>query len=1448
MPKINRFQIINFRYSKGLRLLTDKIMFLNGDSTQFEATNSVGKSMQIQTLLQSICPLVDVSKKAIDIYTIKQPVYSMIEWILNDGKTILLTGIGFERKLTVSDDEMATNRKSELFKYFTFTIEYGNNANVDIENIGIIEYDLNGNKKINSLSTVENNLKNLAKSSNGKINVFPQSANSRYSEKLYEYGISQREFKDIIVKLNDGEAVLSSFFEQYCTTEKLFRNKILPLIENNLVNDNDIPRIKQQKENIIDFIQSVIDNKDSLTSYDEFKVLAEKTDELEVLLNDVIDSEKDKQESINKLSDLFYFCEQKYLELENEMNIKKDLLDNLNMEENIINFEKRSYDYRLSEDEIYKLKSSLEILASKLDDLNLLAENSITDLNTLKLREIEDDIKDCIVEKAEIEAKKDMLSIEHEEIITKMNELGSTIKYHLQNEIKDLEDKREKSKESIKDLTNNIFIKNKDIKELNNSKNNLNTKLEIYKSQESKFNEKFYELIEEYPLLNNYVYKLIDRTEIKFTNLLSDIDTTVKRNELESKAINKNIKKLKNSILSIKDEELSLKDKNLTLFSKKEEVLRKIDGFNIYKKNLSTLINDFELDELKLWDNSVKENLINDLLNRLNIDKDSLLIKKHNLEKDITKVEDGGLININESLLSELNNYGITPILGTEYLLKSKNKEILLEKNPLLPYSIIITNNEFNKLSKINFKTFSETLIPIIIREEIITGQATALYTISDGLISSKEISFLNTVDLTVLDPVLKANKLVNMEQLLSDIKNNISNISLDIEKVVKIRADLLKYKYNKNDEVLFENKLNQIEFEIDNNKELIVANNSTISNLKVDISKLEKDLFTIDKELLSNKTLYGTAVLLSKDFNEIENNKDLASEYEKDILDLSKKIAITENEINGFTSLLESEKNSLFNIDKELYDKKNIFKNYLSYDGITKLNISLDEATAKYNILLKDSSNIDISDIEKKLSQIEDRYRKLCESKDDLLFEAKGLLHLESRTILSTKKDLREKIDELNKEIKSKTKEFNSIDKKKSSKEGSLENQREFIFNTFKLNPCEKSDITDFDFINRLSLIQDEVESLNDYINLLDRNMIKVETILNDLKKYKQERRGYQIDDTVEVDMLKETLENNISIVNKTFAHNVNKYNNCLSEIEDFNTRLSFKYDKIIQVIKSNKNNYGKQVDTILKVKTYIQEQIKIYAYNNEYIKGLKESIIRDLINYCKDVVDELRVFNRLGKMGGEQYFEIKLRPESDIKYEEVIGEVIYSLMVDSDTKDVSAKIDTFYLLNKLISINALKVNVILFELNGRKEKLNWNKVIANTSGGQRFCVSFVVLTLLMEYKRYDSKKINKSTTSKVLIMDNPFGETSEEEFLIPVFQLADKFNVQIISYTHITNISVRNRFKKIYKMTVEQTVGGKEIVLIENEKIEEDEYVNNLKYHISNNKRQFSFLDEIK
>ena len=73
---------------------------------------------------------------------------------------------------------------------------------------------------------------------------------------------------------------------------------------------------------------------------------------------------------------------------------------------------------------------------------------------------------------------------------------------------------------------------------------------------------------------------------------------------------------------------------------------------------------------------------------------------------------------------------------------------------------------------------------------------------------------------------------------------------------------------------------------------------------------------------------------------------------------------------------------------------------------------------------------------------------------------------------------------------------------------------------------------------------------------------------------------------------------------------------------------------------------------------------------------------------------------------------------------------------------------------------------------------------------------------------KIYPDYKRNRDT--KVLIMDNPFGPISSEHLLKPLFNIAEKYNTQLICLTDLKQNSILNCFNLIYMIKIRQNVFG--------------------------------------
>ena len=133
--------------------------------------------------------------------------------------------------------------------------------------------------------------------------------------------------------------------------------------------------------------------------------------------------------------------------------------------------------------------------------------------------------------------------------------------------------------------------------------------------------------------------------------------------------------------------------------------------------------------------------------------------------------------------------------------------------------------------------------------------------------------------------------------------------------------------------------------------------------------------------------------------------------------------------------------------------------------------------------------------------------------------------------------------------------------------------------------------------------------------------------------------------------------------------------------------------------------------------------------------------------------------------------------------------------------------EISTFDLFDRLVCINKIGITLIKIEPNKLKKK-TWKQVIEENSGGEKFVSAFVVFISLLTYMRGENL-LGANADSKVLIMDNPFGPITSEHLLKPLFEIAKKYNTQMICLTDLKEHTIFDRFNLIYSLNIEREVG---------------------------------------
>jgi len=158
---------------------------------------------------------------------------------------------------------------------------------------------------------------------------------------------------------------------------------------------------------------------------------------------------------------------------------------------------------------------------------------------------------------------------------------------------------------------------------------------------------------------------------------------------------------------------------------------------------------------------------------------------------------------------------------------------------------------------------------------------------------------------------------------------------------------------------------------------------------------------------------------------------------------------------------------------------------------------------------------------------------------------------------------------------------------------------------------------------------------------------------------------------------------------------------------------------------------------------------------------------------------------------------------------------------------------------------LSRLKIKAYKIDINIKNSQAKeWEKVMKENSGGERFVSFFAVLVALMSYSRTSSKAVDdysRNKDTKVLLMDNPFGPISSEHLLQPLFEIAKKYNTQLICLTDLKQNSIMNCFNLIYMLKIiPNTLGTMEYLKLEEEyKVEngtsEDESLEKIVYRAS-------------
>jgi len=1373
MPKIHSFRIINIDYADKSKKINDLYIEMEGKNSNLILANGSGKTFIITLLFQTILPgLVDAEGRSFDsiFNNIEGTSHIVIKHIL-DNHEYLLTGIVL--------------KKTDKIHYYNYLIN--SKENLDLRDI---DYIKNG-----YVNDFEDFKKNIADDFNSQI--FSESLKYNYYKKIQEFRIFKNEWM-MMSKANKIEGGISDIMGdlEKKKTSDLIAKFIIPNITNMFKTEKDnkiIESIKAKYENIKELPeteQKIKNSQNILKELDDqlsnVKKLEESEDNKDMLLYELF-MLKDFNEKYLKN---FLEDKKRYILEKEDLILQKDsAFDNLKKLDNAYN--------------LFILKNLLENKKKK-DSYNVLLNNKINDyknniklINGIKIYNelLNNEKKLDLIEKEIENIEKDFDTKE------KIKEISSVLYdyyfkniYNSEEKIKTLESEKNSFKNQIEIcVRKNAEIKN-EIKDNEKSLKKLNVLLEDFKTLENK---------EKYDvLLKNKI--LISEKIIELENKIEDNKIQLQEQKILTNNLNYEIDNIKEKLIEKKEFQNNLE-------IERNEILNYMKFYKIKDLEILKLFLNKKLSEY-IVEKSIYEKRIELNKNIINFIYENEYLPEPNIIKKL-------------SMYLEKNNFFN---YSTGYKLLRENPNL----NPLFYYSLIIEKNdmeEFNK--KIKKFDIQDDIIFVFDREKNDYDNKVNYIQNENLFVIKNEFLKLVSGDISKQDFIIKLdNELKNdsfeLEKIDEELKSTEQHSDKIINFVNKYGKNVDEYYLNlKNDIELLENNLNKNYTFLNESIELQDDLKIDIDSLNNKIIDFKKEILVIENNIKDFEKIFSEMIYLGTNINDYKTFiKDLECKSNNLILE-DKRVLNEKNHIDFEIKKIEDD---IILFTSEIANFKNNLNKYIKGDFYYE-NQNISKLEEEYKILIR---KYDKNDLLERRSEIKENIQENNKDLDDLKLN-RDTVEKSLNIDFKRKSYYEEQIEILYKEEKSILGEIGAIDLQIKQTKKLIDN---FNVEPIDENIYEKSK-------EKINLLLKDIEKrISEKTKLIDDNEknifkysenIKMETHILSIysKPDKKHINLENLKNMIQLDIHGSFLNknNNLKILENHITELINtiekNWLNLKMNIKEKAFDLTLNFSKLFDEQNNfTKNyNYKSLKGSIDNIKNVIENQLQTlieYKNNSEkYLEVLINNILMESKAYFKAFKD-INNFSKI-KIGEslKKTVDIKFNEQEEEKIKGILLEYIKDFILkikNEEKEDAFKNIEKFFSVNELLKvINGGHLKLKVYKPSSSKDlykMYDWENV-NSWSGGEKFFSFFCVyISLALKIR-------NISASSMTIILDNPFGKASSEHILEPLIDLLDRNNIQLITFTALSEQNLTKYFKYNYSLVLVKSFEKENLVIMNKE-----------------------------
>lgn len=1434
MSKINAVRFINLNYNNQSIRISDETFHLNGESTLLSLRNGGGKSVLVQMLT---APFVhkryrDAKDRPFESYfTTAKPSFILVEWALDQGTGFALTGMMVRKN---QDDGEQTAENLEMLN---FICEYPHPCAQDIHRLPVIE---KGKKEIclKSFSACRQLFESYKKTKKDSPAHFfyydmNNAAQSRqYFEKLAEYQIHYKEWETIIKKINLKESGLSDLFND-CRDEKgLVEKWFLEAVESKLNKDQD--RIKEFQNILEKYVSLYKDNQTKIQYKDAICRFREEAAPIQSKAESYQEAQTAETCQENRIVAFTGEIGRLRGETAEELSQALEGIQQIRRQIEWVAYEKISAQiYHLQEKQKYQA-GNREILEMERDALEkeiAAVEKKIHLLICAKWQEQTDE------DKREWTVAKERLQLHRkkaQDLEPEQKSLGYTLKRHYQNRTQENQDKRKENQEASLQTDLELAQEKEKLKALGEElleavarQGALRSQADAYGQQEEIYNNRYQEQL---------VRNILGEYEPgSMENRLSVYQKTLEDSLRSRMDTRKEQEKLHNELHSLERAQNDLRE---SLLHAKTNLTQAEEQEAVYQQELTerrTILQYLDLGEKDIFNLDKILETSSRKLSEIAALRRGLEKEEDQRQKEYLRLTQGKVLELPKELENMLQNLGIPIVYGMEWLKKNncspEEKERLTAAHPFLPYALLLSRTELEKLSRHQGEIYTSFPVPILLREELsgtLSPEESANADMPGSVIHTPQAHFYLLFNQNLLDEEKLQLLVQEKERQIEKIQESIRIRQLEYQEYFARQERIKNQTVTQKNYDQIQKRQKDLKNQIQKLEDQLKSAAQKLAEEKEAAEHLAAALRRADQEIdLQKRRLEDYTQLLQAYQTYNQRRKEL-EQCQRQIERLTNRQQISQNsceELQERQRTLDADRESLRLEKQEL---ENCLRQYESYEESPLQSGDIQEMEARYQAITAGMTQ-EIRELENQQQLSARRYGKSLEELE-CCQKKYGLLPQEWADIRYSRKE-ETHLETLRKDKEKKHREKDRLWNDAKTAIAVIDGQitacqKKMLEECGQKTPLPKEEIQDQDYEARKNQLLFQEKEAQKEANALQARLQSYDENLTALAEYAVAEPVEEIQ--WEQDFRKMDAES----LRKFKGILLRDYNQKSKERMEAREDLLQTLHQVVRMEDFREEFYRKPLESMIKLthnptQVLLQLTTTLQSYENlmeklevdiSIVDKEKQKIVELLHEYIWDVHQNLGKIDQNSTISirGQSVKMLKIQiPEWEenqnlylLRLQDLIDEITQKGLElfernENAQEYFGTQITTRSLYDAVVGVGNVQIRLYKIE-EQREYAITWAEVARN-SGGEGFLSAFVILSSLLYYMRKDESDIfADKNQGKVLLMDNPFAQTNAAHLLKPLMDVAKKSNTQLICLSGLGGESIYNRFDNIYVLNL--------------------------------------------